>query len=213
MVHKNDNKVFLDRLRKVISSDNLVEDREGLKVYRKDGLADYSGDPLVVAIPNTEAQTSKILKICSEFSVPVVTRGAGTGLSGGATPIKDCLVLSTARMNKVISINEEQRSATVQPGVRNLEISNKVSGLGLFYAPDPSSQIACSIGGNLAENSGGVHCLKYGLTFHNVLRARVLNYRGEVFEVGSEALDSPGLDLLALLIGFGNKHKEQTLED
>ena len=201
MVHKNDNKVFLDRLRKVISSDNLVEDREGLKVYRKDGLAGYSGYPLVVAIPNSEAQTSKILKICSEFSVPVVTRGAGTGLSGGATPIKDCLVLSTARMNKVISINEEQRSATVQPGVRNLEISNKVSGLGLFYAPDPSSQIACSIGGNLAENSGGVHCLKYGLTFHNVLRARVLNYRGEVFEVGSEALDSPGLDLLALLIG------------
>jgi len=155
----------------------------------------------VVALPETEAEVCRILKICHRLKVPVVARGAGTGLSGGALPLGNGVLLSLARMRRILALDPVARTARVQPGVTNLAISQAASPYGLFYAPDPSSQIACSIGGNVAENSGGVHCLKYGLTVHNVLRARAVTIEGETVEFGSEALDAPGYDLLALLVG------------
>ena len=154
-----------------------------------------------VALPETEAEAQAVLKACYQHDVPVVARGAGTSLSGGSMPHAGGVVLSLARFNRILKVDARARTATVQPGVRNLAISDAAAPFGLYYAPDPSSQIACSIGGNLAENSGGVHCLKYGLTVHNVLRLRGLSIEGEIVEIGSEALDTPGLDLLSLLIG------------
>ena len=156
---------------------------------------------MVVVLPENEAQIVDILKICLRLSVQVVPRGAGTGLSGGAMPIADGVVLSTARLNKIVKLDPHARTAVVQPGVRNLAISEAAQAHGLYYAPDPSSQIACSIGGNVAENSGGVHCLKYGLTVHNVLRVRVVTIEGDIIELGNAALDASGLDLLAVFIG------------
>jgi glycolate oxidase len=141
------------------------------------------------------------LKACRDLQVPLVPRGAGTGLSGGALPIADGVVLSTAKLNKIVKLDPVARTAVVQPGVRNLAISDAAAQYSLYYAPDPSSQIACTIGGNVAENSGGVHCLKYGLTVHNVLRVRMVTIDGDIVELGSEALDGPGLDLLAVFIG------------
>jgi len=155
----------------------------------------------VVALPETEEQVCRILKICHERRVPVVARGAGTGLSGGATPRGDGVLLSLARFARIVEIDYAARTARVQPGVRNLAISDAVAKHGLYYAPDPSSQLACTIGGNVAENSGGVHCLKYGLTVHNILKLRVATIEGEILEIGGEAPDSPGYDLLALLTG------------
>ena len=157
--------------------------------------------PLAVALPESEDQVVKILKACKALGVPVVPRGSGTGLSGGAMPIEQGLVLSLAKFKKILQVDPFTRTAVVQPGVRNLAISEAVAKHGLYYAPDPSSQIACSIGGNVNENSGGVHCLKYGLTLHNVLRVRAVLMSGDVVEFGSMAPDSPGLDLLAVLIG------------
>jgi glycolate oxidase len=141
------------------------------------------------------------LKVCRDLAVPIVPRGAGTGLSGGAQPLADGVVISTARLNRILRVEPYARTAVVQPGVRNLAISEAAAPFDLYYAPDPSSQIACTIGGNVAENSGGVHCLKYGLTVHNVLRVRVCTIEGDVIELGGEALDAPGLDLLAVFIG------------
>ena len=169
--------------------------------YECDGLSMFRQRPMVVALPETEAQVIAILKTCHALHVPVVARGAGTGLSGGAMPHGQGVLLGLAKFNKIVNIDALSRTATVQPGVRNLAISEAVAHLGLYYAPDPSSQIACTIGGNVAENSGGVHCLKYGLTVQNVLRARVITMDGQVLELGSGALDSPGLDLLAVFIG------------
>ena len=160
----------------------------------------YRQLPMVVALPETEAQVVAILKVCRELNVPVVPRGAGTGLSGGALPHQAGVVLSTAKFNRIVRIDELARTAIVQPGVRNLAISEAAAPYGLYYAPDPSTQIACTIGGNVAENSGGVHCLKYGLTVHNVLRVRVRDHRWRDRRVRlGEPLDAPGLDLLALL--------------
>jgi len=164
-------------------------------------LSAYRQLPMAVALPADEAQVVAVLAICREFNVPIVPRGAGTGLSGGAMPIAEGLVLSTARMNEIVRMDAYSRTAVVQPGVRNLAISEAAEPYGLYYAPDPSSQIACTIGGNVAENSGGVHCLKYGLTVHNVLRVRMVTIEGDVVELGSEALDAPGLDLLAAFVG------------
>ena len=169
--------------------------------YECDGLTAYRQLPLVVALPETEAQVAAVLKACHALKVPVVARGAGTGLSGGAMPHAMGVTLSLAKFNQIVKIDAHARTATVQCGVRNLAISEAVASLGLYYAPDPSSQIACTIGGNVAENSGGVHCLKYGLTLHNVLRVRGLTVQGEAVEFGSEALDTPGLDLLPLVVG------------
>jgi glycolate oxidase len=169
--------------------------------YECDGLTAYRQQPLVVALPETEAQVAAVLRACHRLGVPVVARGAGTGLSGGALPLALGVTLSLAKFNKIVQIDRQARTATVQCGVRNLAISEAAAPFGLYYAPDPSSQIACTIGGNVAENSGGVHCLKYGLTLHNVLRVRGFTVEGEPVEFGSEALDAPGLDLLAVVIG------------
>ena len=169
--------------------------------YECDGLTAYRASPLVVVLPDCEHQVAATLRICHNMGVPIVARGAGTGLSGGATPHQLGVILSLAKFNKIVSIDPLSCTAVVQSGVRNLAISEAASAHGLYYAPDPSSQIACTIGGNVAENSGGVHCLKYGLTLHNVLRVRGLLIDGEAVEFGSEALDSPGLDLLSIVVG------------
>ncbi|HLL20393.1 MAG TPA: FAD-linked oxidase C-terminal domain-containing protein [Rubrivivax sp.] len=169
--------------------------------YECDGLTAYRQQPLVVALPETEAQVAALLRTCHALGVPVVARGAGTGLSGGALPHALGVTLSLAKFNKIVQIDALARTATVQCGVRNLAISEAAARFGLYYAPDPSSQIACTIGGNVAENSGGVHCLKYGLTLHNVLRVRGFTVSGEAVEFGSQALDTPGLDLLPLVVG------------
>ncbi|MES2183623.1 MAG: FAD-linked oxidase C-terminal domain-containing protein [Pseudomonadota bacterium] len=169
--------------------------------YECDGLTAYRQRPLAVVLPETEAQVQAVLRTCHRLEVPVVARGAGTGLSGGAMPHAHGVTLSLARFNRILQIDPLARTAVVQCGVRNLAISEAAAPYGLYYAPDPSSQIACTIGGNVAENSGGVHCLKYGLTVHNVLRVRGFMADGEPVEFGGEALDAAGLDLMAVLVG------------
>ena len=192
---------FLDLLRSALPEHALLVEPEDLHPYECDGLSVYRQLPLAVCLPETEAQVQQTLKICHQHAVPVVARGAGTGLSGGALPLGNGVILSLARFKNIIAIDAEARTARLQPGVRNLAISDAAAQYGLYYAPDPSSQIACTIGGNVAENSGGVHCLKYGLTVHNLLRLRVITIEGEILEIGNEALDSAGYDLLALLTG------------
>src|SRR5271170_6284888 len=179
----------------------LVTKTEGMRVYESDGLAAYRGLPAAVALPRDSEEVRAVLRICARLGVPVVARGAGTGLSGGALPSPGCVLLSLSRMSRILAIDPDARTARVQPGVRNLAISEAAATHGLFYAPDPSSQLACSIGGNVAENAGGVHCLKYGLTVHNILKVELVTMEGEVLVIGGEALDSPGLDLLALVTG------------
>ncbi len=179
----------------------VLFEEEDTRPYECDGLTAYRQLPMVVALPETEEQVQRILRTCTALGVPVVPRGAGTGLSGGALPLGDGVLLSMAKFMRVLRVDPQARIAVVQPGVRNAVISEVAAPLGLYYAPDPSSQIACSIGGNVSENSGGVHCLKYGLTVHNVLRLRGFTVDGEPIEVGSEAPDAPGFDLLALAIG------------
>ena len=193
--------LLVSALRPILPEHALLWEPEDTIPYECDGLAAYRRMPLAVALPETEEQVAQILKTCFELQVPIVPRGSGTGLSGGAMPISQGLVLSLAKLKKIISIDPFTRTAVVQPGVRNLAISEAVAHLGLYYAPDPSSQIACSIGGNVNENSGGVHCLKYGLTLHNVLKVRGILMNGEIVEFGSLAPDSPGLDLLAIVMG------------
>jgi glycolate oxidase len=179
----------------------LIWNAEDTTPYECDGLTAYRQRPLAVALPETEAQIAAVLRTCHALGVPVVARGAGTGLSGGAMPNAAGVTLSLAKFNNILKIDPVGRTAVVQCGVRNLAISEAAAPFNLYYAPDPSSQIACTIGGNVAENSGGVHCLKYGLTLHNVLRVRGFTAEGEAIEFGSEALDCAGLDLLALVVG------------
>ena len=179
----------------------LLWQREDTVPYECDGLTAYRQVPLAVALPETEDQVAAVLKACHGLGVPVVARGAGTGLSGGALPHALGVTLSLARFNRIVDVDPVARTAVVQCGVRNLAISEAAAPHGLYYAPDPSSQIACTIGGNVAENSGGVHCLKYGLTVHNVLRVRGYTVDGEPVEFGADALDAPGLDLLSLVVG------------
>jgi len=191
----------ISELRRLLPAASVLATEAELAPYECDGLSAFQQRPLVVALPETVEQVQQIMQLCHRLEVPVVARGAGTGLSGGALPLADGVLLSLAKFNRIIAIDPANRSARVQPGVRNLAISEAVAPHGLYYAPDPSSQIACSIGGNVAENSGGVHCLKYGLTVHNILKLKLVSVEGELFEVGAEALDSPGLDLLALMTG------------
>lgn len=191
----------VEALSKVLPGHALLWRREDTVPYECDGLTAYREQPLVVALPEDDAQVAAVLRTCSRLGVPVVARGAGTGLSGGALPHRMGVTLSLAKFNRILKVDPVSRTAVVQGGVRNLAISEAAEPYGLYYAPDPSSQIACTIGGNVAENSGGVHCLKYGLTVHNVLRVRGYTIDGEPMELGSEALDAPGLDLLALFIG------------
>jgi glycolate oxidase len=188
-------------LRNGLPAECVLAREEELRPYECDGLTAFRQIPLAVVLPRAEDQVREIISICHRLDVPVVARGSGTGLSGGAMPHGAGVVLSLARMNKILDLDPIARTARVQPGVRNLQVSEAAAAHGLYYAPDPSSQIACSIGGNVAENSGGVHCLKYGLTVHNVMRVRGYTIDGELLELGSGALDSPGLDLLALAIG------------
>ena len=188
-------------LKPLLPADALLWNAESTTPYECDGLTAYRQRPLVVALPESEAQVQAVLRTCHGLDVPVVARGAGTGLSGGAMPHSDGVTLSLAKFNRILSVDLQSRTARVQCGVRNLAISEAASPFGLYYAPDPSSQIACTIGGNVAENSGGVHCLKYGMTLHNVLRVRGFTATGEPVEFGSEALDAPGYDLLAVVIG------------
>jgi glycolate oxidase len=194
-------KDVVSALKQVLPSEAILFRHEDTVTYECDALTAYRASPLVVVLPDTEAQVAAVLKICHKMSVPIVARGAGTGLSGGAMPHRAGVMLSLAKFNKILRIDPAACSAVVQSGVRNLAISEAAAAYGLYYAPDPSSQIACTIGGNVAENSGGVHCLKYGLTLHNVLRVRGFMVTGEAVEFGSEALDVAGLDLLPIIVG------------
>jgi glycolate oxidase len=195
------NETLLAALGEILPPSALLTAGEDTRPYECDGLTLYRAQPLAVLLPENEAQVVEILKICNAARLPVVARGAGTGLSGGATPNIDGVVLSLAKFKRILAIDPLARTAVLQPGVRNLAISEAVATHGLYYAPDPSSQIACTIGGNVAENSGGLHCLKYGLTVHNVRRVRAVLITGDIVEFGSDALDSAGYDLLALING------------
>ena len=188
-------------LQAVLPAQALLWNSEDTTPYECDGLTAYRQRPLVVALPETEGQVQALLKACHALDVPVVARGAGTGLSGGAMPHALGVTLSLAKFNRILKLDPTSRTARVQCGVRNLAISEAAAPHGLYYAPDPSSQIACTIGGNVAENSGGVHCLKYGLTLHNVLKVRGFTVEGELIEFGGDALDAPGYDLLSLIVG------------
>ena len=188
-------------LRANLPSRCLITEPTALKPYETDGLTAIREVPWLVALPETEVQLKAVMRICAQYDVPIVPRGAGTGLSGGARPVKDGIVLGLSKLNKILEIDLDNCVARVQPGVRNLAITEAVAEHGLYYAPDPSSQIACSIGGNVAENSGGVHCLKYGLTVHNVLGLKVVTALGDTLNIGGKSLDPPGYDLLALMCG------------
>lgn len=188
-------------LKLAIPAHCVLFEEEDTRPYECDGLAAYRQLPMAVVLPENEAQVVAILQVCYALQVPIVPRGAGTGLSGGAMPSATGVVVSTAKLTRIISLDRAARTAIVQPGVRNLAISEAAAPYGLYYAPDPSSQIACTIGGNVAENAGGVHCLKYGLTVHNVLRVRMVTIEGDIVELGNAGLDAPGLDLLAVFIG------------
>ncbi|MDP3708175.1 MAG: FAD-linked oxidase C-terminal domain-containing protein, partial [Polaromonas sp.] len=185
----------------VLPAHALLWHNEDTTPYECDGLTAYRERPLVVALPETYAEVQAVLKTCHALDVPVVARGAGTGLSGGAMPHKLGVTLSLAKFNNILKLDPASRTAVVQGGVRNLAISDAAAPHGLYYAPDPSSQIACTIGGNVAENSGGVHCLKYGLTVHNVLKVKGFTMEGDEVEFGSDALDAAGYDLLSIIIG------------
>ncbi|MFB3116194.1 MAG: FAD-linked oxidase C-terminal domain-containing protein [Gammaproteobacteria bacterium] len=193
--------LFVDKLKRLLPEELIIADVELLRAYECDALTAYRQLPSYVVMPESVDQVQAIMRLCHQENVPVVARGAGTGLSGGAMPVEDGLLLSLAKFNQIVHLDPDQRIARVQPGVRNISVSEAAEKYGLFYAPDPSSQIACTIGGNVAENSGGVHCLKYGLTVHNILAVKLITVTGELLEIGADSLDSAGYDLLALMTG------------
>ena len=201
MTHAERQAQVVAALLRVLPAHAVLYTTEDTVPYECDGLTAYRARPLCVVLPETYEQVQAVLQTCHAIDAPVVARGAGTGLSGGAMPHAQGVTLSLAKFNKILNIDPIARTATVQCGVRNLAISEAVAHLGLYYAPDPSSQIACTIGGNVAENSGGVHCLKYGLTLHNVMKVKGFTIEGEAIEFGSDALETPGLDLLPLVVG------------
>src|SRR5213079_932174 len=188
-------------LRQIVPGEGVILSEPERRAYESDGLTAYHQSPLIVVLPSTLAEVAAVLRYCKEEGIKLVPRGAGTSLSGGALPLADGVLLGMAKFNRILDIDYDNRCVVVQPGVTNLGITHAVESAGFYYAPDPSSQIACSIGGNVAENSGGVHCLKYGLTVHNVARVRAITIEGDVLELGSEAFDSAGYDLLALVTG------------
>ena len=192
---------LVDRFRKFLSEESVINDHDELKVYETDGLTAYHQLPMIVVLPDTTAQVAKILKICTSEGVKVVPRGAGTGLSGGALPLADGVTVGLAKFNRILDIDYGNRTATVQTGVTNLAITQAVEAKGFYYAPDPSSQIACTIGGNVAENSGGVHCLKYGVTTNNILGLEMVLIDGEIIRLGGKHMESAGYDLLGLIAG------------
>jgi len=188
-------------MRIIVPGEGVVDAEEGMRVFESDGLTAYRQMPLVVVLPETVTQVSRILKYCHDRKIRVVPRGSGTSLSGGALPLEDAVLLVMSRFNRILEIDYSNRAVVAQPGVTNLGITNAVEHEGFYYAPDPSSQIACSIGGNVAENSGGVHCLKYGLTANNVLGIEMVLITGEVIRLGGKHLDAEGYDLLGLMTG------------
>ena len=188
-------------LRAIVPGEGVIDDPDALRAYESDGLTAYRQPPMVVALPETIAQVSAVLAWCHAEGVKVVPRGSGTSLSGGALPLADAVLVGMAKFNRVLDIDYDDRIAVVQPGVTNLAVTRAVEDRGFYYAPDPSSQIACSIGGNVAENSGGVHCLKYGLTTNNVLGVEIVLMDGEVIRLGGRHLDPAGLDLLGVVVG------------
>lgn len=198
---REDAKNLARELRRIVPDNAILVEEEDLRPYECDGLSAYRELPLVVVLPETIAQVQEIMRLCHRLKVPVVARGAGTGLSGGALPLTNGMLLSLAKFNRILNIDPVNRTAHVQPGVRNLAITEAAKKYNLYYAPDPSSQIACTIGGNVAENSGGIHCLKYGLTVHNVRRVSIVTVEGELVTIGSDAFDAAGYDLLALMTG------------
>ena len=198
---KVDPELALSRLREALPGMTLLHRDEDRRPFECDGLSVYRVMPMLVALPETVDQVVTLMRTCHELGLPVVTRGAGTGLSGGALPLEQGVLLVMSRFDRILELDADARIARVQPGVRNLAISETAAPHGLYFAPDPSSQIACSIGGNVAENAGGVHCLKYGLTVHNVMALEVVTIEGERITIGSEAFDAPGFDLLALFNG------------
>lgn len=192
---------IIAELRRIVPGEGVIDQPSALRPYESDGLTAYRQPPMVVVLPETVEQVSEVLAYCCRNKVKVVPRGSGTSLSGGALPLADAVLLGMSRFNKILEVDYEDRLIVVQPGVTNLAITKAVEGQGFYYAPDPSSQIACSIGGNVAENSGGVHCLKYGLTTNNVLGVQFVTMEGDVLRFGGKALDAPGLDLLGVVVG------------
>src|SRR5436190_14369492 len=192
---------IFEALRRIVSGEGVIVSEAERRVYESDGLTAYRQLPLVVVLPSTVEQVAAVLRYCTELSIKVVPRGAGTSLSGGALPLADGVLLGMAKFNRILEIDYENRCAVVQPGVTNLAISKAVENAGFFYAPDPSSQIACTIGGNVAENSGGVHCLKYGLTTNNILGLEMVLMTGEVLRLGGKHLDAGGYDLIGIITG------------
>ena len=184
-----------------LQPDQVVSDKSSLRAYESDGLTAYRQAPLLVVLPKNTDEVSRILALCSELDVKVVPRGAGTSLSGGALPLEDGIVLGMGKFNRILDVDYENRCVVAQAGVTNLEITRAVEHRGFYYAPDPSSQIACSIGGNVSENSGGVHCLKYGLTTNNILGIEMVLMNGEVLRLGGKYMDPEGYDLLGILTG------------
>jgi glycolate oxidase len=189
------------RLRELVPDGSVIADEDGRRAFETDALTVYKQMPLAVVLPTRTSQVSRVLKYCLANDIKVIARGAGTSLCGGALPLADSIVLGVSKMTQVIDINFENRTARVQTGITNIGISNAVSPSGFFYAPDPSSQLACTLAGNLAMNSGGAHCLKYGVTTNNVLGLQIVLMDGEIIDIGGEELDAPGYDLLGLIIG------------
>jgi glycolate oxidase len=200
-ISSTDKKTLVEAFLAILSEESVKHETEDLTPFECDGLSAYPQIPMIAVLPENEEQVCHVMKICNDHKVPVVFRGAGTGLSGGAIPYDQGVLLVLTKLKSIVQIDPLGRSAVVQPGVRNAAISEATKPYQLYYAPDPSSQIACSIGGNVAENSGGVHCLKYGLTVNNILKVRFVTIEGEIVELGSEGLDTPGYDLLALITG------------
>ncbi|MDP6344910.1 MAG: FAD-binding protein, partial [Alphaproteobacteria bacterium] len=192
---------LVEALRRIVPGEGVIADDIELRAYESDGLTAYRQTPLAVVLPASVSQVAEVLRLCETRGTKVVPRGAGTSLSGGALPLADGIILGLGKFNRILEIDYENRAARVQPGVTNLAISQAVDHQGFYYAPDPSSQIACTIGGNVAENAGGVHCLKYGVTTNNLLGLEMVLLNGEVIRVGGKHLDAGGYDLLGLLTG------------
>src|SRR5476649_920855 len=190
-----------EELRRIVPGEGVIDSAAELRVYESDGLTAYRQAPMLVVLPETTEQVSRVLRYCQAEGVKIVPRGAGTSLSGGALPLADGIILGLGKLKRILDIDFANRCAVVQPGVTNLGITNAVQHAGFYYAPDPSSQIACTIGGNVAENSGGVHCLKYGLTTNNVLGIEMVLMNGEIIRLGGKHLDSGGYDLIGIITG------------
>lgn len=194
-------KPIIKELEAVLGYKNVVQRREELITYECDGLASYRERPALVVLPRTTEQVAAAVKICNKYNIPFIARGSGTGLSGGALPVEECVLIVTSMMRQILNVDLDNQRVVVQPGVINSWVTQTVSGAGFYYAPDPSSQIICSIGGNVAENSGGVHCLKYGVTTNHVLGLKIVTATGDIVDLGGMLPEMPGYDLTGIFVG------------